>query len=281
MATKNPYDILGLGKNATDNEIKKAYHRLALKWHPDKNKSNGAEIKFKEISEAYDILSDKDKKDKYDRFGIYDDGNSEFSNDRARHQFNNVHDFLSSMFTNQFYDSGQYGDKARRTMRKGPPKHFNIECTLEELYLGCNKELIIHSKQSNGQSIKKNVKLRIQEGWKDGTKLTYERYGDERPGYIAGDVICVIREKKHRIYRRDKNNLHITLEISSNDASYGFTKYITLLDSKPFELEIYHVPRSDYTQLIKNKGMPYKSNGITSYGDLLIHFIMTFPQLNK
>lgn len=69
VSNRDYYEILGVGKDASDTELKSAYRKLALKWHPDRNKEAGAEAKFKEVNEAYEILSNKDKRAKYDQFG--------------------------------------------------------------------------------------------------------------------------------------------------------------------------------------------------------------------
>ena len=123
MSKKDYYESLGLTKGATAEDIKKAYRSLAKEWHPDKNPNNTeAEEKFKEISEAYEVLSDPDKKNKYDTYGHAKGGNGGFE------------DFHNSAFANMFRN------RQRNTVRKGENLNLTVKLTLEEIYSGVKKK---------------------------------------------------------------------------------------------------------------------------------------------
>jgi DnaJ-class molecular chaperone len=136
--SKNYYDILDISKDASESDIKKAYHKLALKWHPDKNINNKeeAEIKFKEISEAYDILSTPDKKDVYDKYG---ENGLKDNAGQFRDNYNSPNDIFKMFFGgNNFF---------RTQKRKVEPKVVNIPVTTKEFYNGCKKKITIKLKK--------------------------------------------------------------------------------------------------------------------------------------
>ena len=136
MATKSDYyDVLGVSRDASPEEIKKAFRKLAFQYHPDRNSDDGAEAKFKEINEAYEVLSDQDKRAAYDRYG---------------------HGGMGDMFGRGFEDInfGGFGDifeaffggsttSTRRGPRNGRDLRYNIKITFEEAALGCEKEIEI------------------------------------------------------------------------------------------------------------------------------------------
>lgn len=156
------YKILGVSTNATEKEIKKSYKKLALKWHPDRNNTKEAEKKFKEISEAYSILSDKEKKSKYDSFGM--DGMK---------QGMNIPD-PSDLFS-MFFNQGQHN----RRQKEVPQQVKKLDFTLKELYFGCIKEFEINikkkCKQCNGQG--SNFIITCNDCNGTGVKTTVRRMG--------------------------------------------------------------------------------------------------------
>lgn len=154
MAKRDYYEVLGISKNATDEEIKKAYRKLAIKYHPDKNPGNKeAETNFREATEAYEVLSDKDKRKNYDQFG-FDATNSNFNpNDfsKAFHDFSDIFgtsnfgDFFSSSFSSGFGDFFNQSNKTKNFFREGKEldKRVILQIDLEQAFFGIKKEIKI------------------------------------------------------------------------------------------------------------------------------------------
>ncbi|MDD5082063.1 MAG: molecular chaperone DnaJ [Dehalococcoidales bacterium] len=136
MSTKRDYyEVLGVGRNATDEEIKKAFRSLAFKYHPDHNNGDGAEGKFKEINEAYQVLSDPDKRTAYDRFG-HNGGEAVFGRGFEGFDFGGFGDIFDAFF-------GDATTGARQAPQRGPDLNYRVAVTFEEAVFGCEKELNI------------------------------------------------------------------------------------------------------------------------------------------
>ena len=151
MAKKDYYEILGVSKDATDDEIKKAYRKLALKYHPDRNPDDpSAEEKFKELGEAYEVLSDADKRAAYGRFGhaAFEQGGPAAGGGYAGGGFQDPMDIFAQMFSgmggfaDMFGGAGRGGQK-RSTKRPGSDLRYDLDITLEEAAKGCTKKLEI------------------------------------------------------------------------------------------------------------------------------------------
>ncbi|MBP3255469.1 MAG: molecular chaperone DnaJ [Clostridia bacterium] len=166
---KDYYEVLGVNKNATDEELKKAYRKLAKKYHPDANPDNpkAAEAKFKEVNEAYEVLSDSQKRRMYDQFGTADPqgfggGQGPFGNggyysytSSGFDDFGDLGDIFSSFFGGGF---GSRGSRANNGPEKGADLKAAIEITFEESFLGCEKEIVLNRnetcKKCNGSGAK-------------------------------------------------------------------------------------------------------------------------------
>lgn len=144
---KNPYETLNVGKNATEKEIKASFHKLALEFHPDRNKDPQAEEKFKEISAAYEILSDPEKRSRYDQFG-------DTSNINSTYGFNgfgniNINDIFSNFDFGDFFNPGF--KKSKRSVFKGEDLYDNLTIDFMESINGCKKTIkISHNENCSG-----------------------------------------------------------------------------------------------------------------------------------
>ncbi len=150
MTKSDYYEVLGLDKNADKREIKKAYRKLALKYHPDKNPSKGAEDKFKEISEAYAVLSDDEKRQMYDQYGHAGIDQQYTSEDIFRNaDFGDIFRGMGFDFQdifNQFFGGSGFSPQGRS--RRGADLRYDTEISLEEAYLGCEKKIRIPRSES-------------------------------------------------------------------------------------------------------------------------------------
>lgn len=265
---KDYYKILGIAKGASDDDIKKAYRKLALKYHPDKNKAAGAEERFKEIAEAYEVLSDKKKRDIYDKHGEEGlkggipgntgvGGNTnhtyEFHGDpRATFAqfFGNASPFQTffdlgggkSMFG--FHDDdmdvddpfgfntgGRPGGAFRsqsfnfhnspnrnKDKLQDPPIEHDLYVSLEDITKGCTKKMKISRKvlQADGTTKKEDkvLTINVKPGWKAGTKITFQREGDQGRNKIPADIVFIIRDKPHQNFKREGSDIRYTSKIS-------------------------------------------------------------------
>jgi len=329
---KDYYKILGVKKDATETEIKKAFRKLAMIWHPDKNptKKEEAEKKFKDIAEAYEVLSDKQKREIFDQYGeeglkgepgpggpgsaggfpgggtftftsggpgggFYRPGNAEdvfaqvFGSSGFASMFGgrSGRGGMSFDFGDMEMDGGQGMGQSmgqsmggKRARRKGHAMEVSLQVSLEELYNGTHKKLKItrHKVVSNQQvPEEKQIEIDIKKGWKSGTKITFEGYGDEEPGQEPGDIIFVIKEKKHQTFKRDGNNLIINHNISLSDALCGTKFTVKGLNGDNITVDTSNeVIPPNTRKRIPGKGMPIKNTH--DYGDLLIEFTVDFPQ---
>jgi DnaJ homolog subfamily B member 4 len=233
------YKILGVDKNATDSQIKKAYKKLAMKHHPDKQTGKSeiqkaeAEEKFKQISEAYQILSDSEQRKTYDRFGKRGlDGHvhtgAQFSNNDAFNIFEQF--FGGSGFGNSFgpgtsfrfgTNSNNFEDgstfnpdpmnvkhfrnaqQRRNAPRKGKNSELEYEISLQDFYTGCTKKIKIYYKIGLVK-VSDIVEVDIQKGWREGIKITYNGKSSCPEGCLPGDLSLILVEKvgEHGFRRR-------------------------------------------------------------------------------
>lgn len=279
----NYYEILGISKNASEDEIKKAYRKLAIKWHPDKNPTNKeeSEEKFKIISEAYSVLSDKEQKIVYD---AESDGNGEKFTFRTV----NPQDIFNAFFSNNPFPSRQFNEyddnipkesfddplkynteKINKSKVKGETSYFNINCTLMDLYYGKEKEIKI-IRSVNGVGQKKKFIVKIKKGWKQGTSITFKNSGNEDDNTLPGDIVFFIKEVQEENWIRDNNDLKHTIHLTYNEALNGTEYILKHINGQKIPLDLPPFSSSKQTIVLNNMGMPIKNT--ENYGDLFIDF---------
>nr|AGS09412.1 DnaJ family protein [Euglena gracilis] len=280
---KEYYDILGLDRNARDSEIKAAYKQAAYRWHPDRHPENNkplAEKKFKEIAEAYEVLSDPQRRAAFDRYGDVHHGAEASSfedslftdpNQLFRHFFGGIN-FTSSTFGFQTPS----GSNPKVPM-KDHPKVINLKCSLTELFSGCQKRWKITKllTDSTGRSmqVEKILQIDIQPGWKQGTKVVFENEGDESPDRLPADYVFVVEEVPHESFTREGNDLRYRHKISLSQALSGFEMELKQLDGRMLMVKVAEVVSHKTQTIIPGEGMPHKSGR----GNLLIQFDVGFP----
>ncbi|KAF3776197.1 DnaJ-like protein subfamily B member 13 [Nymphaea thermarum] len=163
---------------------------------------------------------------------------------------------------------------------KAPPTERKLECTLEELCQGCVKNILIAREVTgmNGKTVleQEKLKIKVKPGWRTGTKITFECLGDERPGMLPADLVFLIVEKHHPLFRRDGNDLILVIEVPLVKALTGCTLSIPLLGGEKMCLALSDVIYPGYEKIIKGQGMPdIKEQG--KKGDLRVQFQVKFP----
>jgi molecular chaperone DnaJ len=261
MAGKDYYNILGVAKNATDKEIKAAFRRLARKYHPDVNPGDkSAEEKFKQVSEAYEVLSDAEKRKKYDQFGDQWQYADQFKRGAGggggpgyqNYDFSDI--YRGGGGQSQSYSFGGedlgslFGDLFGMGRGQGgkPPKlvkdiESNIEVTLEEAFSGVSRLITIQDKkpcqtchgtgrvrkvpcsvcQGTGtQVIEKRIEVKIPAGVKTGSRIRIAGQGHDGYG-TTGDLYLIVDVKAHPVFERQENDLLVNIDVPLATAVLG------------------------------------------------------------
>jgi DnaJ homolog subfamily B member 4 len=299
MAEINYYDILQIPRGAKDAEIKKAYRKLAMKWHPDKNPDSADEAakNFQSIGEAYDVLSDPENRAIYDQYGyeglkngVPNHAHPGTSSDPYSYKMNAQDTFekffgTSNPFSNfGFADTTPFASKLNKPPPAKPtPVIYPLECSLSELYNGATKTINITRKKAdvngNTKEDTKLIVINVKPGWKKGTKVTFPNEGDEVKGWLPQDVIFVISEKDESSseYSRDGNNLIYTYKLSLADALTDCSLQIPTFDSRILSIAAPEVISPEYEKRVVGEGMPL-SKKPSEKGDLIIKFHILFPK---
>ena len=276
MSGKDYYKILGVSKKSTDEEIKKAYRKLAMKYHPDRNKDDkAAESKFKDISEAYAVLSNKEKRQQYDTFGSegfqnrfsqedifrdFDFGSifSEFGfGGRGRGSFGNI---FSGMGGNSFKGGGspfdgQFGGfNSRPQPVKGKDIIYELSINLEDTIENSEKLIAYHRDNSNQEKIS----VKIPAGISTGKKLRLAGKGN--PGINGGpqgDLYIQIRVLEHPLFKREGDDLFLTRNIKFTDAVLGTEIDAPTIDKKTLRVKIPPGTQNNAKFRLKGYGIPH------------------------
>lgn len=306
MEYKDYYKILGVDKNASQDDIRKAYRKLAMKYHPDKNPNDKeAEKKFKDVAEAYEVLGDKEKRQKYDQLGAnwkyyqqqggQPGGGQQYYSDFGGGQgrtsyhfsgdfedlFNDLggfSDFFKSFFGGGFGASDFGGGSARtrsrsartgRTALKGQDYEATLNVTLREAFTGAEKQFRIDGRQ---------IRVKINPGIESGKKLRLKNQGGQGArGGQRGDLYITIYVDNYSNYERKGDNLYYDLDVDLYTALLGGNQTITTLDGKQVNVKI--PPESDSGKLLRLKGfgMPNYNNP-DQRGDLLVRIRIKTPK---
>jgi curved DNA-binding protein len=295
------YQSLGLSKGASAQEIKKAYRKLALKYHPDKNPGNKeAEEKFKSLSEAYAVLSDPEKKKQYDTYGSADfhqrysqeDIFRNFNMDDILKQFGfggtgggggsfrmNMGGGGGSPFSDIFAQAGGTGGGCgggschqQPRPQKGQDMTYQLSVSLEDVLHGTEKNIALRNNGGN-----KSVSVKVPKGIEAGKKLRLKgRGGEAPPGGMSGDLFLKIDILPHSQYKRDGNNLVYEKNIPFSQACLGAKVDVETLEGKKFKVNVPAGTQGGAKLRIKGYGLP--SGTQNGRGDLFVKVGVNIPK---
>ena len=305
MSKRDYYELLGVARNASDQEIKRAYRKLAMKYHPDKNPDNKeAEAKFKEINEAYEILRDSQKRAAYDQFGhagVDPSMGGGFGQGQAG--AGGFNDMFGDIFSDLF--GGRGGGGGGRSNR-GADLQIEREISLNEAVHGttvkidipatktcdyCKGAGVVRMQQgffaveqhcpacggsgqvqdANGKA--KNLSVKLPAGVDNGDRIRVTGEGYKGEGG-SGDLYVLVRVKSHDIFQRDGNNLHCEVPVDFVTACLGGELEIPTIDGK-VKLKIPAETQTNKTFRLRGKGV--KSLRGSSVGDLMCHVVIETP----
>lgn len=268
------YKVLGLGRDATQDEIKKAYRKLAHQYHPDVSKEAGAEHKFKEIAEAYATLKDPEKRAAYDALGRHSQGEEfvpprqwqqHFHEESADFSDVDLADLLAAFAAAQ---RAEQHERARRPMH-GQDFEVSMPVTLEQVYTGAETELMISLPDYDAQGMPrrtpKSYRIRIPKGAADGQRLRLPQKGG--PGFNggrAGDLYVTMQFQPHPLYRVSGRDLYIDLPLAPWEATLGATVEVPTLGGM-VEMKIPAGTVAGRKLRLSGRGMPDASG---KHGDL-------------
>ncbi|MFN9174750.1 MAG: DnaJ C-terminal domain-containing protein [Synechocystis sp.] len=295
---KDYYEILGIGKTASEAEIKKRFRKLALQYHPDKNPGDKvAEEKFKTISEAYEVLSDPEKRQKYDQFGKYwqqaaqpsggygsgvDMGGFDFS------QYGNFDEFINELlgrFSSPsggartstsysyspggagFSDFGGFGSPGTGFGTQAPvgDREATLQLTFAEAFHGVEKRLNLGNEM---------IKVRIPAGAKNGSRVRVKGKGQVNPYGQRGDLYLTMQLTSHPFFQFEGDNLVCEMPIAPDEAVLGANIDVPTPDGM-VRMKVPAGVKSGQSLRLKGKGWPLPKDG---RGDQLVRLVIAAPK---
>jgi len=308
MAGKDYYQTLGLSRNASEKEIKQAYRRLARKYHPDLNQGDkSAEAKFKEINAAYEVLSNPEKRNKYDQFGEQWEYADQFAKSRGQErvrwdfgkggttfEYGDLSGF-GDIFSSLFGDSS-IGSRMRRRPRRGQDIESPIEVTLEEAYHGSTRMMQLQTEEpctacggtgrvgnrvcticngAGGKVIPKRLEVKIPAGVRDGSRIRIAGEGGPgRAGGNKGDLYLVAKVLPHKLFERKGDDLYTEVSVPLATAILGGEVGLPTLNGN-LSLKIPPETQNGRVFRMAGKGMPQLGN--SKYGNMFAKVKVVLP----
>ncbi|WP_340202034.1 DnaJ C-terminal domain-containing protein [Ascidiimonas sp. W6] len=272
------YKVLGVSKNASEAEIKKAYRKLARKYHPDVNPNNAeAEKKFKQLNEANEVLSDPEKRKKYDEYGKDWQHAEEF--EKAKQQRRGTRtdytyaggdagsdfsDFFEAMF-----GGGAFQQKRGRNVRfKGQDYTAELQLNLTDIYKTHKQTLTVNNKK---------IRITIPAGVENGQTIKISGHGGPGiEGGPSGDLFITFKIINNTDFKREASNLYKTITIPLTTAVLGGEVMMNTMDGK-VKLKVAPLTQNHTKVKLKGKGFPkYKKEG--QFGDIYVTYLIQIPE---
>lgn len=285
---KDFYKVLGVSKDVSDSDLKKTYRKLARKYHPDSNPGDkAAESKFKEISEAYSVLSDPEQRAEYDQLRALGAGAPRFTAGGGANGFEDVFGGMfgaggrgqRSTFTGADFDDlfgSMFGGGGFGTSTGGyrgyggPTKGRNVNATTTLDFRTAISGDTVRLQGANG----KPINVRIPAGVADGQKIRLKGKGEPSPdGGEPGDLTITVTVRKHPVFERDGKNLRVDVPVTFVEAALGATIQVPTLDGDPVRLKVPAGTPSGRVLRVKGRGVKTSSGT----GDLLATVQVAVP----
>ena len=281
MEYKDYYKILGVKKGAPQDEVKRAYKKLARKYHPDVSKESDAEVKFKEVGEAYEVLKDPEKREAYDQLGANwkagqagfqppPDWESKFDFGGGGYTQGNAHDY-SSFFEDLFGAGRATGGHYTRSgsgggfQSKGENVRAKVSIDLEDSINGAELSFTLQMPEydDQGQVLNKQrtLKVKIPKGVKQGQTIRLSKQGN--PGFGGGergDLLLEVAFKPHRLYTIDGKDIYLNLPVSPWEATLG-AKVVVPTPTGNIDMKVPHDSQQGRKLRLKGRGLPGKDAG--------------------
>ncbi len=283
MDFKDYYSALGVARDASDDDIRKAYRKLARKYHPDVSKEADADTKMRDINEARDVLSDKEKRAAYDqladhvaRGGSPDGGfhpppnwdeGFEFRRGPAQGPADHADfsEFFSSIFGNAARGGGAGGQRAPYR-EKGEDHHAAIEISLEDALHGAERQIALRAQEIDDQGrprlVNRTLDVKIPAGVRPGQFIRLA--GQGLPGHggePAGDLYLEVRIAPHKLYRIEGHDLYMTLPVTPTEAALGAHVTVPTPTGGQVDVTVPKGARGGMKLRLKERGLPGKTPG--------------------
>jgi curved DNA-binding protein len=294
MEFKDYYQTLGVARDATTDDIKKAYRKLARKYHPDVSKEADAESRFKEIGEAYEVLKDPEKRSAYDQFGSQWKAGQDFRpppNWSENFEFRgDAGGFSGSSGFSDFFEA-LFGGRGRgqqrsyggpRVVRGGEDHHAKIVISLEDSYQGATRAVGLQGEEigPGGQLVSRNrnLNVKIPKGVTEGRKIRLSGQGAAGHNGQKGDLFLEITFREHPLFRAEERNIYLELPITPWEAALGDTVTVPTLGGK-VDLKIPAGAQSGQKLRLKGRGLPGAAG--SPAGDQYVVLKMVTPKADS
>ncbi len=277
MAFIDYYKILGVPKSASESAIKKAYRKLARKYHPDLNPNDKiAEKKFKEINEANEVLSNAENRKKYDQYGEHWQHSEEYEKANQQKQYQKTYsggtggyneEEFSDFFENMFGGRAS-GHGNRQVKFRGQDFNAELRLDLKDVYTTHKRTLTVNQK---------NIRITIPAGVQDGQVIKIKGHGGKGTnGGPNGDLLIQFSIVNHSKFKRDKDNLYVTVDVDLYSALLGGELMVDTFNGK-VKLNIKPETQNGTKVKLKGKGFP-KYKKVDEFGDLYITYQIKLPK---